>query len=242
MSKNENKEIAPVVQQSTAITIPDKPRQGFEVSCQREDLLVPRAKLFNGLPKEFENYPDAKPGQILNNITKEVLPALFVPIMRHIEWIRFNAGSPKLPDGSPNPAFDKAFEPSEVIWRSTNPNDPRVIAESGWGANGEKPLALKFLSFLSYFPGSSMPVMVSFYKTSLNAGKSINSVLEYGSGAMYAHSFRLSTKITKTGEHSHYVFQATYAGKSTPEDYAAAEKIYNSFKDTNLQAKTEFVD
>lgn len=237
MSKNE---IAKT--QTTEVAIPNQPRQGFEVSCQREDLIVPRAKLFNGLPKEYEDYPDAKPGQLLNNITKEVLPSVFVPIMRHIEWIRFNAGSAKLPDGSANPAFDKAFEPSEVIWRSTDPNDPRVIAESVWGPNGEKPLALKFLNFLSYFPGSSMPVMVSFYKTSLNAGKAVNSVLEYSQGAMFAHSFKLSSKITKTGEHSHYVLQATYNGKTNPEDYLIAEHLYNSLKGANVQAKTEFTE
>ncbi len=237
MSKNE---IKTTTKTELSVAYTNQPREGFEVSCQREDLIVPRAKLFNGLPKEFEDYPDAKPGQILNNITKEVLPPVFIPIMRHIEWIRFNAGSSKLPDGSPNPAFDKAYEPSEVIWRSTDPNDPRVIKEAAWGPNGEKPLALKFLSFLSYFPGSSMPVMVSFYKTSLNAGKTINSVLEYSQGAMFAHSFKLTSKIVKTGEHSHYALQTSYAGKASSEDYSAAEKLYQSFKNANVQAKTEF--
>lgn len=222
--------------QNTQIAVPSQARQGFEVPCSTEDLIIPRAKLFQGLPTEYEEYPDAKPGQILNNVTKEVLPAVFIPIMRHIEWIRFN------PRDGKDPNFDKAFQPGEVIWRSTNPNDERVIKESTWGVDGAKPLALKFLSFLSYFPGSSMPIVVSFYKTSFNAGKTVNSVLEYSKGNMYEHSFRLTTKMTKSDQYSYYVLQTAYAGKAKEEDMLEAKRFYESFKHSSLKTKDEYTD
>lgn len=221
---------------NTELSVPVPQREGFEVVCQREDLIVPRAKLLQGNPTEHEEYPDGKAGQIVNNVTKEALPNIFIPIMRHIEWIRFNPRDPK------DPNFDKAFNAGEVIWRSTNPNDPRVLAESTWGANGEKPKALKFLSFLSYFPGSSMPVLLSFYKTSFNAGKTVNSVLEYSKGAMYEHSFRVTSKLTKNDQYSFYTLQTSYAGKSKPEDVIEAKRFYDSFKGAAVEAKAEYVD
>jgi hypothetical protein len=222
--------------QSTQVAVPQAVRPGFETPCQREDLIIPRAKLFQGLPTEYEDYPDAKPGQLLNNITKEVLPSVFIPIMRHIEWIRFN------PRDAKDPNFDKAFNPGEVVWRSTDPNDPRVLAESTWGVNGEKPIALKFLSFLSYFPGSSMPIMLSFFKTSFNAGKTVNSVLEYSKGAMYEHRFKISTKMTKSEQYSYYVLQTAYNGKATAADLEEAKRLYESFKSVNIKTKDEYTD
>lgn len=229
-------EISKTQKQELSVEYTNAPRQGFEVPCQREDLVVPRAKLFQGLPTEYEEYPDAKPGQILNNITKEVLPSVFVPLLRHIEWIRFN------PRDAKDPNFDVAFGAGEVIWRSTDPNDPRVVEEAKWGPNGEKPKALKFLSFLSYMPGASMPIVISFFKTSYNAGKAVNSVLEYSKGAMYEHSFRLTSKMTKSDQYSYYILQATYAGKTAPEDLERCKELYSTFIKGNIQAKAEFVE
>ena len=217
---------------STQLTTPTAQRQGFEVACQQEDLIVPRAKLFQGLPTEYEEYPDAKPGQILNTVTKEQLPPVFIPIKRQIEWIRFN------PRDAKDPNFDKAFNPGDVIWRSTDPRDERVIAEGNWGANGEKPKATKIMSFLSLCPGMGMPVIISFMKTSYNTGKSINSVLEFNQGAMFAHKFALSSKMTKSDQYSYYVLQAKYAGKTTDEEYKQAEAIYNSFKHQVIKPDT----
>lgn len=218
---------------TTALSTDTTNRKGFESQSSQDDFEIPRAKLFHGLPTEYEDYPDAKPGQIINNITKEVLPAVFIPIFRHIEWIKFN------PRDSKDPNFDSNFDAGAVIWRSTNPQDPRVIKDGAFGPNGELPTATKFLSFLSYFPGVNMPVIVSFSKTSFKAGKQLNTMLTFNTGDMWESKFSLSSKLTKSGQNAYYVFEIKGAGKSSEAEIAVAENLYNTFKSKPITAQAE---
>ena len=87
-----------------------------------------------------------------------------------------------------------------------------------------------------------MPVMLSFYKTSFNAGKTVNSVLEYSKGAMFEHSFKVTSKLTKNDQYSFYTLQTAYAGKAKPEDVAEAKRFYDSFKSSNVEAAHEYVE
>lgn len=219
--------------QKTEVAVNQPTRLGFENQVQQEDLIIPRVKLFQGVPTEYEQYPDAKPGQLLNNITKEVLPGEFIPLIRYKQWIRFNPRDPKDPD------FDKAYNPAEIIWQSSDPNDPRVIEQGKWRADGQKPLALSFLNFLCYFPGSSMPIVLSFHKTNYNVGRQINTTLELGSGNMFSHKFAINSKFTKTDQYSYYVLQARYLGKPTDEEYKTASEYYRKFANRQLDVKHE---
>ena len=81
------------------------------------------------------------------------MPQEFVPIFAFKNFIRFN------PRSKDDPNFNPNFEPGSVIWKSSDPLDPKVQQETKFGANGEKPLALTFLNFFSYFPGVSMPTV-----------------------------------------------------------------------------------
>lgn len=209
---------------TTALSTNTENRKGFETPSSQDDFEIPRAKLFHGLPTEYEDYPNAKPGMILNNITKEELPHVFIPVFRHVEWIRFN------PRDSKDPNFSFDHDAGAVIWRSSNPIDPRVIKDGAFGTNGEVPLATKFLSFLSYFPGIDMPIIVSFSKTSFKAGKQLNTMLTFSQGDMWASKFTLASKLTKSGQNAYYVFEVKGAGKSDENESAICANLYEQFK------------
>ena len=224
-------ESLPEVTKQTPLAVSTANREGFDSPTSQEDLIIPRAKLFHGLPTEYEDYPDAKPGQILNNVTKEPLPVVFIPIIRAVEWIRFN------PQDAKDPNFNPQVEPGAVIWRSSDPNDPRVVEEGKFGEDGTPPLATKFLSFLSFFPGVLMPVIVSFSKTSFKAGKQLNSLLTFATGPMWSQKFSLTSRLTKSGGYSYYVFVVNQAGKPTDEELAICSGVYSQFKHKKIEVE-----
>lgn len=219
--------------QETAVTVPEQPRRGFESTYRQEDLIIPFAKVFQGNPTEYEKYPNAKPGQIISTLTGTELPKRCIPIKTSLEWIRYNPRDPKHPD------FDKAFKSNEMIWKSSDPNDPRVIKEAAWRPNNEPstPLALAFRKYLCLFEGESIPVVVSFYKTSWKNGCAMNTILISKQGDMFKSAFNLSTKMVKTDQYSYYVLNSTYAGNATEDEYKRAEVIYNQFKDVQIAAE-----
>lgn len=224
----------------TALAI-SKP-QGVDFELSESEIITPRVKLFNGLPKEYIQFPDAKPGTLISTFTKKELPSVFIPIKREVCWIRFNPQNQKNQDGSTNPDFDLAFEPGALIYKTCDPNDPRVIKEAAWGANGEKPKALKFINYLSFFPGVDIPLIFSFYKTTLDAAKVIDTeiYLHRETKSIYEHSFKVSVFLKKTGNHEHYSLKALYNGKPNPEDLAKAKELYESFTNKQITTNAEF--
>lgn len=204
-------------------------RRGFEEPIDRGDIMIPRAKLLQALsPEVVENMKspegsDLKSGMIINSLTKDILPAEFVPIFKFTNWIRFN------PRNSQDPNFDSNFEPGAIIWRSTDPLDPKVKAESAFGENGEVPLATKFLNFFCLFPGAKMPVIVSFSKTSYKAGKQLLSLAQFATGDMFSHKYKLGAKQTKNDIGTFYVFTVEPCGFPAEEDTKIAEGLWNDF-------------
>ena len=207
--------------------------RGFEEPIAREDLVIPRAKLFQGLPTEYEKFPDAKPGQILNSLTKETLPAEFVPVFKFTNWVRYNARK------QGEPGFDPNYAPGAMIWRSTDPHDPKVRAESEFGPNGEPPLATKFLNFFSVFPGSSMPVVVSFSKTSLKAGRQLITLAQLTGGDMFSRKYRLGVKKESNDQGSYYVLTVDPAGIVDTELYKQAEALFENFATKPIKVDEE---
>ena len=129
------KESKEVVKKDETALDPKKPR-GFEDNITKEDLVIPRAKLLQALSPEVVE-GEGKPGQIINSLTKEALPEIFIPCFFFSQWIRFNPRNPKDED------FDSTFGAGEIIWRSEDPHDSRVQQQGKW--RGDKPpLATKF--------------------------------------------------------------------------------------------------
>jgi len=219
MSKT--KDIA--VKQETAVAVSQGRGRGFEEPTAKEDLLIPRAKLFQGLPTDYDQFPDAKPGQILNSLTKEQLPSEFVPIFKFTNWTRFNARRKE------DAGYDPAFELGAKIWSTNDPHDPRVKEQGVFGPNGEPPLAPKFLNFFSIFPGVPMPVVVSFSKTSFKAGKQLLSIAQFSGGDMFGKTYKLSSKKESSEQYSYYVLNVDQAGMTTGELFKQAEMLYDEF-------------
>ena len=126
-------------------------QRGFEAGVDQEDLIIPRAKLIQALSPEMSDknlrkqFPDIQPGAIINSLTREPLGDEFVPIFMFKNYIRFN------PRSKDDPNCDDNHEPGAIIWRSNDPLDPKVQAETKFGDNGEKPAATTFINFFCYF-------------------------------------------------------------------------------------------
>lgn len=213
-------------------------QRGFESGITQEDLIIPRAKLIQALSPEITEGLGVKPGAIINSLTKEVLPDEFIPVFMFKNFIRFN------PRSKADPSFDPAYEPGAVIWKSTDPEDPKVVAETRFGPNGEKPIATTFLNFFSYFPGVPMPVIVSFSKTSYRAGKQLLSLAKFCGGDMFSRKYRLTSLMETNDIGTYAVFKVVPLGSTIPEDYILCERLWNDFseKSRDLQIHEETTD
>lgn len=211
------------------------PIKGMEEPTQREDLIIPRANLLQALsPEVVENPKEFYPGLIINSLTKEELPEVFIPIFKFTEWIKFN------PKDKKDPNFDQAFEPGALIYKTSDPHDPIVAKEGSFGPNGEKPTITKFLNFFSYFPGHNMPVVVSFCKTSLLAGKQLGSLIQFsGDPAAFCKQYSLKAKQVSNDQFTWNIFVVKQAGVPLPTDYKIAESWYSQFKNKPIEVHQE---
>lgn len=204
--------------------------KGFEEPVEQENLIIPRAKLVQGLPKEMAEMPEhVKPGMIINSLTKEILPNVFIPIFKFTNFIRFNARK-KEEEG-----FDPAYGPGELIWRSDDPKDPRVMAETKFGPDGEKPIATTFWNFFSYFPGVPMPIIVSFSKSSFKTGKELFSLARFAANQQYPNMFNSQYKLTSAFKENEqgafYLLKVAGAGRvEDKNDLQLCDVWYDSFK------------
>ena len=221
------KKNAMVKKESTAVTAPTG--RGFEEPTEREDLLLPRAILLQALsPQVIDAEEGCKPGKVINSITNEQLPETFIPIFKYTEFLKFN------PRDSKAENFDPAYEPGALIWRTNDPADPRTT-ECKFGEDGSKPLAMKVMNFLCYFPGVSMPIILGFSKTSYKAGKKLISLAQFSGGDMFSREYKLLTKPAESNGNKYFVLDVGFVGKTSQEKYKVAETLYKSFRGKELQ-------
>ena len=138
-------------------------------------------------------------------------------------FIRFN------PRSKDDPNFEPDFEPGAVIWKSSDPLDPKVQEQTKFGPNGEKPVATTFLNFFSYFPGSPMPIIVSFSKTSYKSGKQLLSLAKFCGGDMFARKYRITSAMESNEIATYAILKVTPIGEPTPEEFKICEKLWNDF-------------
>jgi len=196
-------------------------RRGFEDPIDQSDLIIPRAKLLQALSPEVAE-GDKKAGQLINNITSELLPDKFVPIFVYLEWFRFNARD----KGAPG--YDSNFDLGALIWRTRDHNDPRT-KEAEFGPNGEKPIANRVLQFFSVFENQDMPVVIGFSSTSYKAGKKLLSLCKFTGGDMFSKKYSLTSKHVKNDKGSYYVLEVAPAGLASEEEFKKAEIFWDSF-------------
>lgn len=217
-----------LVPMSNALAVPGR---GFEgMTIEREDLVIPRAKLLQPLSPEVVK-DGMKAGQIINSLTQEVLPTRVVPIFCFKNYFRFN------PRKREDAGFDAAYDAGAMIWRSTDPDDPRVQAETKFGPNGENPLAMTCLNFFSLFPGIPMPLIASFTKTSYRAGKQLLSLSRFCGGDMWSRAYQLGVEQTTNDKGTFYVFTVKVIGTSDETERQQAEAWWNGFSEQSAKLK-----
>lgn len=232
MSKHKDEEgFAPIPEKSVATrqscgALAMASGRGFEEPVDQTDLIIPRAQLLQptaeGL-RQLTKEHGVNAGDVINNLTKDKLPEVFVPIFYYKEYLRFN-GRKKEDAG-----FDPSFPPGALMWRTRDANDPRVAEQCGFGENGEIPLALTTLNFFCLFEGESMPCVLSFAKTSYKAGKNLLSLAKLRGGDMFSRKYRLTTVETVNDQGTFFVMKVNPAGDCDQEMYATAEGLFNSF-------------
>lgn len=223
-----------------AIVPASKAPRGFEEPTEREDLIIPRAKLLQALSPEVvarEKDPvagvDLLAGMIINSLTKQSLPNEFVPVFKFTNWIRFN------PRNSKDANFDPLYGPGDVIWRTKDPLDPRVAEEGKFGPNGEPPLATKFLNFFCYFPGVQMPVILSFSKTSFMAGRRLLSLAQFSGKDMFATKYRVTSKQEVGEAGTYFVLEVAQLGVASEEEYGIGAKLWDTYSDKTIVVHDE---
>ena len=210
----------------------EKQGRGFEGGVDREDLILPRAVLLQALSPQIGEVDGLKAGMVINNITNEVLPEKFIPIFRYVEFLKFN------PRDSKSPEYDPAFEPGALIWRTTNPADPRT-AECRFSEDGSKPTAIKTMNFLCYFPDVPMPIVLGFSKTSYKAGKKLISLAQFSGGDMFSKIYALKVKQADKDGIKYYILDVAPIGKANKENFVIAEAWYEQFRGKELKTHEE---
>lgn len=210
--------------------------RGHEVMPEMDEMEIPRAKIVQFTSEEAkakEKEDRVEPGTLINSITKQEIGKIFIPIMRSVNFIQWN------PRKKEDPNFDPAFAPGALVFTTTNPRDPRVVDGIKFGPNGEAPKVTHYIDFLCYFPGEQYPLMLSFAKTSFQAGKRLNSLTMMMGGDLFSGKYKIG--YTQEGESGseHFVADIRPAGKSTPEEFAIAEHWYNQFQGKKLKVHSD---
>ena len=231
--------LVPAVQMKDQIlALFDPKRKGFEEKLNPGELQVPRARMLQGLSEEVKQNPKAfYAGMLINSITKDPLTEHFIPIKRMPNtWIRFNARKTDDPNYVPD------IGPGEVVWRSDDPTDPRVIEQTKFGPKGEPPAAISYLNFLCYFEGFTIPCVLSFGKTSYTAGKNFLTMAFGFGGDMFTRKYKLASKMVTKKNNSFYVLEATPAGKCSADELAIGQTLYDSFANVVVKVHEEDAD
>lgn len=217
---------------SELTTAPGSPLRGFEHEEDSNDIIMPRVFLLQaGSPLVKEG--DFVAGEIVNSMNQERLGDTFVPIFYWKEFAKFN------PKDRDKRNFDPAFEPGEIIWRTRDHNDPRVLSECSFGPNSEKPTAVTFFNFLCLFEGTDYPLVLSFSKTSYGAGKKLFSLAKFANEDMFNRKYEIGTKL-KTNEHgSFFVLDVTPAGSSSNDMRTKAEGLWESLADKKADIQAD---
>jgi hypothetical protein len=209
--------------------------EGFEEPIDVKDIIISRATLLQALSPDVVAHGNVfRPGQIIDSVTKIILPEVFIPLYKFTNYIRFN------PRNKTHPDYDPVYQPGEIIWRSTNPLDPRVIEETKFREDGSAPLATKFLNYMSYFPGVEMPVVVSFSKTSYEAGKNLLNLALRTKKAMFATKYKLSSapQVNDAGQ-SYFVLQVDSLGPVTEEELILCKKLKDAYAINTVKVHEE---
>lgn len=231
LAKRNNAALTP----QPSIAIPAKASslgRGHEEGSDADEMELPRAKLvqFTSGEAQAENKEERiDPGTIINSMTRQVLGLHFIPIFKFTNFVQWN------PRKKDDVNFDAAFEPGEIVFSSTDRRDPRIVEGIKFGPNGEPPKITRYMNYLCYFLNHSMPLILSFSKTSFNAGKRLNSLTQFAGGDMFSTKYKLSVKQEERNGTKYFVLSVLPLGVALPEEFKTAEQWFNNFRGKTLK-------
>lgn len=210
--------------------------RGFEEPIDQGDLMIPRAKLLQPMSEELKDPTTTlRQGQIINSLTKEVLPAIFTPIFHYKEYMRFN------PRKKEDPGWDEKFAPGALIWKTRDANDPRT-KECEFGPDGESPIAITTLNFFCTFEGQPMPIILSFSKSSYKTGRLLLSLTKFRGGAMFRGKYALTVTPGKSDKGNYFVLNVAAKGDCNPDEFKMAESYHTMYGSKRDSIETHIED
>lgn len=219
----------PATKKTNELSKEPEQKLGFEAGFDQQDLIIPMALIHGNIDLSEEN-ADLKNGQIVDNLDFQPLPDEFVPLKYFLSFVRKN------PEKDSDYGFDPNFEPLSTIWKSTDPNDPRVIQEHyQMRDRGEKPFADKCHNFISYFPGLDTPVVLVFKRTSFRCGSGILTQCKIKPGHIFNKKFRLETVKEKSDQGgTYYVYKTRFVGAPSDEELSNAKELFDLISSSKI--------
>jgi hypothetical protein len=207
-----------------AITRPQASGRTILAGEDAEDTLIPRIHIYQGLPEERENFGPHEPGAFINTITKDETPnAPFVPIFGWVEYIKFNE-----PRGS------------GIAYRTRNKSEvaPEDLEFRDRPDGKKGPACTKFINFAVLFAGNPEPMVLSFKSTSLNAGRTLNT-LEKMRGSKGPGLYQVELDKKRNSKGAWLSPRIRPLGNPTPEDLELAEAFANSLSPETVKTNLD---
>ena len=209
-----------------SIVKPSAPVSRLEGS-DRDDQLLPRVHLYQGLPTEAKEYGRGfEPGDLINTITREKIGSRkFVPIMGYKEWLKW-----KEPRGT-GMEYKKRIKtdvpPEDLCWNE-NEVDPKK----------RQPRATESINWVVLFEDETIPLVLSFSRTSINAGKTINT-LETMRGHRGPGLYAFDTKEKSNDKGAWVTPVIRPVGDPPPELREMAVLLFDSLSGTTIETNPE---
>lgn len=191
-----------IKKEQQAVSRQAAPARGFD-DIDNNDLTIPQACIAQGLSQVItDGVEGIKIGTIYNNLTNEVMPKVFVPILATKVWIKFEDG--------------------EMVYRATSPQDENVINDpEAWRAERIQILAL--------FEGQAFPTIIQFGGASAKIGKKFVTKMKFRGEDMFARSYILESEMQKNNKGTFGVFKVSENEATDPATFNKCEAIYNNF-------------
>jgi hypothetical protein len=213
--------IAPRSPQSTAIA----PRSSSRLEGgDQGDLILPRVHIYQGLPAEAKQYGRGfNPGDMINTLTNEKIDSSrFVPIMGHKQWIKWK-------------------EPRGAGMEYSYRNKSEVPSDDLEWSGDTPPAAQEYINWIVLFEGQDVPMVFPFTKTSLKAGRTINT-LESLRKSKTPGSYIIEMKEENNDKGTWMSPRVRPAGDPSPEMGETVEALYQSLSGRTVVAAPESGD
>ena len=239
----ETKAVATVAQtQEVALTAPTKQAWGSE-DLSATGIIMPKLLLMQGLSK-FVTEGEAAQGQIVNSLTKEVVGGItniktkagtavdLVAFKAFKTWLEFEKenGEWVYKKGYPMTADNVNFKQEEII--------------NGVEIRRDRCLNYYCLQPSKVASGEALPVVVSFRRTSMKAGKKLATMAAelkaLGGKPLAFKHFSLSAVPLQKDDKTFWGFEVEYGERSTEAELNEAFKWYSALK--SIEAKIDDSD